>query len=260
MVRSLVFLSMLVVVVQFAAVRPASGNESEIVGILKTIDERQRTSGDFRANVYIESKEKGKVRLAYEALVMRRSAAKKFMILFTKPKTSQGQGYLRESNNLWFYDPSVGRWERRTERERIGGTNSRRSDYDASRLAEEYDPEDLGTEKLGAYTTRVLKLRGKAGFDLAFPVLQIWVDVQSKNILKRQDFALSGRLLRTAYYPSWKKVYSDSKKGHVWYPQEARIYDEIEKDNSVLLLMRDVSLAPLEANLFTKAWLESKSR
>ena len=63
------------------------------------------------------------------------------MFLFLKPKASQGQGYLRLDKNLWFYDPSVGKWERRTERERIGGTNSRRSDFDESRLAEEYDPD-----------------------------------------------------------------------------------------------------------------------
>ena len=85
------------------------------------------------------------------------------MILFTKPKASAGQGYLRIDKNLWFYDPSVGKWERRTERERIGGTNSRRSDFDESRLAEEYDPTDEGEEKLGAYTAQKLLLKGKAG-------------------------------------------------------------------------------------------------
>ena len=98
------------------------------------------------------------------------------MILFTKPKSSAGQGYLRIDKNLWFYDPSVGKWERRTERERIGGTNSRRSDFDESRLAEEYDPTDEGEEKLGAYTAHKLLLKGKAGIDLAFPRIRIWID------------------------------------------------------------------------------------
>ena len=98
------------------------------------------------------------------------------MILFTAPKSSAGQGYLRIDKNLWFYDPSVGKWERRTERERIGGTNSRRSDFDESRLAEEYDPTDEGEEKLGVYTAQKLKLTGKPGQDLAFPIVHIWID------------------------------------------------------------------------------------
>ena len=234
--------------------------KAEMIELLKVIDERQSNQGDWRSFIYMEQKEKDKVDVAYEALVFRRSKDQKFMVVFTKPKASQGQGYLRLDKNLWFYDPSVGKWERRTERERIGGTNSRRSDFDESRLAEEYVPEDLGQEKLGAYTAQVLKLTGKPNIDLAFPVIKLWVDKDTNNILKRQEFALSGRLLRTSYYPRWKKMYSESKKADVFYPEEMRFYDEVEKANSTFILVKSVDMKPLEPNLFTKAWLESKSR
>jgi hypothetical protein len=79
-------------------------------------------------------------------------------------------------------------------------------------------------------------------------------------VLKRQEFALSGRLLRTSYYPKWKKVYSESRKMDVWYPEEMRFLDEVEKANQTLIVVKTVDMKPLEANLFTKAWLESKSR
>ncbi|HEY5376018.1 MAG TPA: outer membrane lipoprotein-sorting protein [Polyangiaceae bacterium] len=238
----------------------AAASQAEMIELLKGVDDRQRNQGDWRSNVYMEQKEKDKVAVVYEALVFRRSADQRFMILFTKPKASQGQGYLRVDQNLWFYDPAVGKWERRTERERIGGTNSRRSDFDESRLAEEYDPEDNGEEKLGVYTAQVMTLKGKPGLDLAFPVLKLWIDKATKNELKRQEFALSGRLLRTSYYPKWQKIYSESRKADIWYPQEIRFYDEVEKQNSTLILIKSVDLKPLEANLFTKAWLESKAR
>jgi outer membrane lipoprotein-sorting protein len=241
-------------------VASAALSQAELVTLLKGVDDRQRNQGDWRSNVYIEQKEKDKVAVVYEALVFRRSADQRFMILFTKPKASQGQGYLRIDQNLWFYDPTVGKWERRTERERIGGTNSRRSDFDESRLAEEYDPEDNGEEPLGVYTAQVMTLKGKPGLDLAFPVIKLWVDKATKNELKRQEFALSGRLLRTSYYPKWQKIYSESRKADIWYPQEIRFYDEVEKQNSTLILIKSVDLKPLEANLFTKAWLESKAR
>jgi outer membrane lipoprotein-sorting protein len=243
-----------------ARIARAALSHDQMVELLKQVDDRQRNNGDWRANAYIEQKEKDKVDVVYETLYFRRSQDQKFMILFTKPKSSAGQGYLRIDQNLWFYDPSVGKWERRTERERIGGTNSRRSDFDESRLAEEYEPSDEGEEKLGAYTAYKLLLKGKPGLDLAFPMIRIWIDKDSKNILKRQEYALSGRLLRTSYYPKWKKVYSESKHSEVWYPQEIRFYDEVEKANSTLILIRAVDLHPLEPNLFTKAWLESKSR
>jgi outer membrane lipoprotein-sorting protein len=257
----------IVIVLGFAVVGPlrtvaayAAPSKTEMVDILKVVDERQKNQGDWKSNVYIEQKEKGKVAVVYDALVFRRSADQKFMILFQKPKASEGQGYLRVDKNLWFYDPAVGKWERRTERERIGGTNSRRSDFDESRLAEEYDPEDAGSEKLGAYDAQVMTLKGKPGLDLAFPVIKLWVDKETKNVLKRQEFALSSRLLRTSYYPKWKKIFSESKKADIWYPQEIRFYDEVEKENSTLILIKAVDLHSLEQNLFTKAWLESKSR
>lgn len=232
----------------------------ELVDFLKLVDERQKNQGDWRSMVYMEQKEKGKVDVAYESIVFRRSQDQKFIILFTQPKASQGQGYLRIDKNLWFYDPSVGKWERRTERERIGGTNSRRSDFDESRLAEEYDPEDNGEAKLGNYTAQVMTLHGKPNIDLAFPTIKLWVDKDSKNILKREEYALSGRLLRTSFYSKWKKIYSESKGGDTWYPGEMRFYDEVEKANSTLIVVKSVDTKPLEANLFTKAWLESKSR
>jgi outer membrane lipoprotein-sorting protein len=235
-------------------------SKAELVEYLKAVDLRQKNQGDWRSMIYMEQKEKGKVDVAYEALVFRRSQDQKFIILFTQPKASQGQGYLRIDKNLWFYDPSVGKWERRTERERIGGTNSRRSDFDESRLAEEYEPEDNGEVKLGSYTAQVMTLHGKPDLDLAFPTIKLWVDKETKNVLKREEYALSGRLLRTSFYSKWKKIYSESKKGDTWYPGEMRFYDEVEKANSTLIVIKSVDTKPLEANLFTKAWLESKSR
>lgn len=232
----------------------------ETMKVLRTLDERQHNNGDYKALIYMEQKERNKVDVVYEMVAYRRSADQKLMLLFLKPKAEQGKGYLRLEKNLWMYDPSVGRWERRTEREKIGGTGSRRQDFDESRLSEEYIPEYESEEKLGAYTVHKIKLTAKEGVDVAYPVMRIWVDVATNNMLKSQEFALSGKLMRTSYYPKYQKVYSESKKADVWYAQEMRFYDEVDKTNSTLLMIKSVDLKPLEANLFTKAWLESKSR
>jgi outer membrane lipoprotein-sorting protein len=228
--------------------------------LLETLDDRQRNGGDYKSLMYIEQKEKDKTDVVREAVIYRRDADDKLMILFTKPKGEAGKGYLRMDKNLWSYDPNTGKWERRTERERIAGTDSRRADFDESRLAEEYDPTFEGEEKLGKFTTYKLSLKAKEGVDVAYPVLKLWVDKETSNILKRQELALSGRLMRTSYFPKWQKLYSESKKADVWYPQEMRFYDEVEKANSTTVVVKTVDLRSLEANIFTKAWLESKSR
>lgn len=235
-------------------------DEKEMHSLLKEVDDRQKNSGDYKALVFMEQKEKDKNDILYDAVVYRRDADDKLMILFLKPKSEAGKGYLRLDKNLFMYDPTVGKWERRTERERIGGTSSQRADFDESRLAEEFTATFVGEEKLGDVAVYHMELHAKPGSDVAYPVVQVWVDQKTHNMLKQQQFALSGRLMRTSYYPKWGKLFSESKKGDVYFPQEIRIFDEVEKANHTTIIIRKIDLHSLDANIFTKAWLESKSR
>lgn len=235
-------------------------NDAELKDLVKEIDNRQRNSGDYKSIVFIEQSEKNKVTQAFEATVFRRDADDKWMLLFSKPKSEAGKGYLRLDKNLFLYEPAIGKWERRTDRSGIGGTNSRRSDFDESRLAEEFTSQFVADEKLGKYEVHHLLLKAKPEADVASPVLHLWVDKSSKNILKRQERSLSDKLLRTIYYPGWDKKFSASKGSDVYVPREIRIIDEVEKGNGTTVVLRDVNLEALPANIFTKAWLESQSR
>jgi hypothetical protein len=251
---------LLALVLLLAPLPARSLSQDETDRVIRNIDEMERSGGDYKALVYMEAKEKDKTDVVYELLAYRRSADQKLMFLFLEPKTEAGKGYLRLEKNLWFYDPRVGRWERRTERERIGGTDTRRGDLDESRLAEEYTAKWEADEKLGKFDVHRILLTVRPGVDVAFPTVRLWVNKENGVVLKRQELALSGRLMRTGYFPRWKKVWSESKKGEVWFAEEMRYYDEVEKANQTLLLVKSVDTRPLETNLFTKAWLESKSR
>jgi outer membrane lipoprotein-sorting protein len=259
-VNSMRITSLLALALLLAPLPARSLTQEETDKVVRSIDEMERSGGDYKALAYMEAKEKDKTDVVYELLAYRRSGDQKLMFLFLEPRAEAGKGYLRIEKNLWFYDPGVGRWERRTERERIGGTDTRRGDLDESRLAEEYTARWEADEKLGKFEVHRILLTARPGVDVAFPTVRIWVNRENGVILKRQDLALSGRLMRTSYQPRWKKVYSESKKGEVWYAEEMRIYDEVEKANQTLILVKSVDTRPLEANLFTKAWLESKSR
>ncbi|MEM1022052.1 MAG: outer membrane lipoprotein-sorting protein [Myxococcota bacterium] len=240
----------------------ALGNlsDQEAQSLVAQLDERQQAAGDFKALALIEQKERGKNDLVYQSVVYRRDDDDKLLIMFLKPKSEAGKGYLRVEDNLFLYDPTVGKWERRTERERIMGTDTRRADFDESRLAQEYTASFAGTEKLGALQAYHLVLLAREDADVAYPVLHLWLDSASENLLKRQDFALSGRLMRTTYYPRWRKVFSTSKDGYVYIPEEIRVFDEVEKGNRTTMVVTKVDLDDLDPNIFTKAWLESKSR
>ena len=234
--------------------------DAEMLQIMKTIDDRTSNTGDYTAQVYLEQKEKNKNDILYDLVVYRRDEDSKLMLLFLKPKSEAGKGYLRLDKNLFMYDPTVGKWDRRTERERIGGTSSQRADFDQSRLSLDFDPKFVGDENLGHVKVYHLELRAKPNADVAYPIVHLWVDRESHNMLKQQQMALSGRLMRTSYYPKWGKLFSESKKADVYFAQEIRIFDEIEKQNRTTMVIRKVDLRPLDVNMFTKAWLESKSR
>ncbi|AWV88648.1 outer membrane lipoprotein-sorting protein [Bradymonas sediminis] len=235
-------------------------SDKEMLELLEELDRRQHSAGDYEAQVYIDQREKDKSALLYEATIYRRDAENKMIILFEKPRSEAGKGYLRIDKNLFMYDPNVGKWERRTERERIGGTGSQRSDFDEWELAKKFVPSFVGVEKLGKFEVHHLKLKAKDRNDVAYPIIELWLDTKSKNVLKQQEFALSGRLMRTTYYPKWSRLKSEEKKDWVYFPKEIRIFDEVEKGNRTTIVFRDVALKPLPGNIFTKAWLESKSR
>lgn len=238
----------------------AEMSTADMVSLLEELDERQTNNGDSKTLAYVQQKEKGKADVVFELVFYRRDLDDKFMILFLKPKAEAGKGYLKIGDNLWLYDPATGSWARRTERERIGGTDSRRADFDRPTLAKDYDPTYLGEGKLGKYQVDKLKLQVKSGKDVAWPVIEIWVDKETKNVLKRQEYALSGKLMRTSYFPKWGKIWSEKKGAEVWYPKEMRLYDEIEKGNQTVVVLKKIDLRDLKKGMFTKAWLESKSR
>ena len=228
--------------------------------LLQRIEERQRSTGDFKALVFIEHKERDKNDLVYESVIYRRDHVDKLLILFLKPRTEAGKGYLKIEKNLWMYDPTVGKWERRTERERIGGTDSRRADFAAPRYTRRFTWKYVGPEQLGRFKVHRVRLDARPDADVAFPIVDIWIDQATENVLKQQERALSGRLMRTIYYPKWEKMHSPSKGTDLYYPREIRAFDEVEKGNRTLVVVKRIDLRPLADNLFTKAWLESKSR
>ncbi|MFO0727904.1 MAG: outer membrane lipoprotein-sorting protein [Myxococcota bacterium] len=239
-----------------AALTPA-----EVENIVKTIDERQRSPGDFKGACYIESKRKDKSDLIFEAAVYRRDEQEKFLFLVLKPTSESGKGWLRVEKNLFLYDPTVGKWDRRTERERMADTDARRSDLDASHLARDFTAVFKADDNLGGKQKAYkIELTAKPDAQVPYPRLEIWAAADTFNLLKELDYGESGKLMRSVYYPKWSKAYSESKKAEVYYPKEIRIFDEVEKGSSTTVQLDKIELTPLDPNIFTKAWIESKSK
>src|SRR5262245_18587414 len=87
-----------------------SPTDADVHRMLQTIDERQRNGGDYKASVILKHQD-GKNLVVYDVVVYRRDKDEKLMILFLRPESDAGKGYLRSERNLFLYDASIGKWD-----------------------------------------------------------------------------------------------------------------------------------------------------
>ena len=149
-----------------------------------------------------------------------------------------GKGYLRLNKNLFIYDPTVENGND-VQKESASAVRVRRSDFDESRLAKEFNPTYLGTKSRSPFSPsfevnrkerRMSAIRGRS-LDRS----------NNSEHSKTQDRALSGRLMRTSYYPSWQKLMSPSKGSEIYLPKQIHIFDEVEKANQTQVIFKDIS-------------------
>lgn len=235
-------------------------SHDQAVAALRKVDQLEYRGPEYKALLFLVSEEKNRDPVAHEIVVNGRGDGSKLLIMFTKPKTEEGQGYLEVDRNLWFYDPSTGRWDRRTERDKIGGTGATRRDFENAHYAELYDPVSNGTEVVDGVKTRWFELKAKPGVEVAYPKVRVWVSQVTSLPLQVKEFADSGRLLRSTEMKSWRRATLPGSTTQVFFAGEIDILDELDHASKSTILVKAVDFKPLPQNLFTKAWVESKSR
>jgi outer membrane lipoprotein-sorting protein len=237
---------------------PASLNQNEVNALVEKMDELSRFETDFNAEIFLQQKHREKGDLLYKMAVFRQDQSNHLTMLFLKPKTDAGKGYLVLDKNLFLYTPNTGDWTRVGE-DRISGTDTNLADFDNWNLSEEYSAEFIGLEKLGKFPVYHLSLTARPGIQVKAQRIGLWIEPRKSFALKVQEYAQSGRLLRTTYRTKWRKV-EDEGETQRYIPMETRIYDEVEKGNQTIMVIDKITLKQLPKEIFTKAWLEAKSR
>lgn len=225
--------------------------------LLHQVDENKHTQEDLTQSILIAETWRDQ-QVIREAEVYNR-ADDALAVLFTNPKPVAGSGYLRLEGNLFAYDPAIGKWERRTERDRLSGTNVRRTDISTAPLSELYLPSDDGQEQLGGARLRKLLLKAKPGVDAPFALMRLWVD-EHALVRKTQEFSESGKLLRSTYVIQANSVHSAKLKRDLLLPGQIQMQDEVDHERKTVVVFKSASLGAIPPSVFTKAWMESKSR
>lgn len=232
----------------------AQAQEPDFHKVLATIDTMSNfDSSDFTCTYTIVTEKPGKETSVTQARMFRRDSEKKFLILILQPDVQKGQGYLQAEDNLWFYDPESRKFAHSSLKENFQDSDAKNSDFKASSLANDYTIESHTTGTLGAYNVYILDLRANND-EVAYPHVKLWLRQDGFLVLKSEEYSLSDRLMRTAYYPSYVQV------GSRYIPNRMLLVDALNAGEKTQVSLGDISVARVPDVVFTKSYLERVNR
>ena len=222
--------------------------------VLRAIDRsRSFDTTDFSATFTVVSQKPDEETSVFKAQMFRRDAEDKFVMVFLEPDVQRGQGYLQVDDNLWFYDPESRKFSHSSLRENLQDSEARNSDLNEPSLAQDYDVESAEAGRLGRYDVHILDLTARHN-EVSFPRLKMWVRQDNNLMLKVQSFSLSGRLVRSEYFPKYVRV-----EGR-FLASQMLFVDELNEGERTQVTMANTSLARVPDSVFSKSYLERVNR
>jgi outer membrane lipoprotein-sorting protein len=174
---------------------------------------------DFSAEYTILQDKPGEGVSKTVAGVFRRDSNETFLIVIMEPLISKGQGYLKQDNTIWFYDPESRRFNTTTNSERFQNTNAVNSDFTRSTLARDYKVVSGEDATLGRFQCRLLTLQAITP-EVTYPRMKVWIS-NDGLLRKSEDYSLSGQLLRTSATPDYYQI------GNRYVPKQILFVDAL---------------------------------
>ncbi|MDP2790875.1 MAG: outer membrane lipoprotein-sorting protein [Rectinemataceae bacterium] len=243
------------ILLAFPAAASAQGLSTQAAeNILKELDDLGNFPGkDYTSLFTIVSEKPGEKQSVSQVRVFRRDTKKQFTILVMLPEVNKGQGYLREEDNVWFYDPTSRKFSHSSVKENLQNSEAKNSDFTASSMVDDYTIEKVTEGTIGKYPVWILDLKARTN-EVPYERVLLYVRKDRTMILKQEDFSVNGRLMRTTLYP--KYVTLDGKL----LPSQILIVDEINKGEKSQITMAEQAVEKLPDKVFTKAFLEQVNR
>jgi outer membrane lipoprotein-sorting protein len=237
-----------------AAQEQSPGGQPDFGQMLATIDESNRfEEHDFSCTYTIVSTKPDEGKEVTQAKMFRRDREDKFVLVILKPKVQRGQGYLQLGDNLWFYDPDSRKFSHTSLKENIQNSDAKNSDLRGSSLAEDYRVNEWDEGQLGRYPVYILTLEAVHD-EVAYPKLKLWIRRDVPVVLKGENYSLSGRLMRTAYYPSYTKL------GDKYVADKMLFIDNLKEGERTQVTLDQPSIEDVPDHVFTKSYLERVNR
>lgn len=237
-----------------AALSAQTLSKPEAEKILEQLDNLGNFPGkDYSALFTIVSEKPGEKQSVTQVRVFRRDTRDQFVILIMLPEVNKGQGYLREEDNVWFYDPTSRKFSHSSVKENLQNSEAKNSDFTGSSFVKDYEIKKISEGMIGKYPVWLLDLDAKTN-EVPYERTVLFVRQDRPMILKQEDYSVNGRLMRTTLYPKYVEL--DGKL----LPSQILIVDEINKGEKSQITMAEQSIEALPDKVFTKAFLEQVNR
>jgi outer membrane lipoprotein-sorting protein len=226
----------------------------DVPKIIAELDRLGDFSGnDFAAVYTIVSQKPGEKDSVSQVRMFRRDEKKQFAMLVLLPEVNKGQGYLREDDNIWFYDPTSRKFSFSSIKENIQNSEAKNSDLTRRSLLEDYDVSSTKEGTVGKIAVWIMDLKAKTN-EVSYERIVLHVRKDRTMLLKQEDYSVSGRLMRTSLYPKYVEI-----SGRL-VPSQILIIDELNPGERSQITMTEQSLAALPDKVFNKAFLEQVNK
>ena len=228
--------------------------------ILKAIETNEAMKEDVQSKVNLTQNRVGQGVKLISMEYYRRDKDKSFVIAMTGPESERGNGYLRQGDHFWMYRRNTRTFQHVNRDESIGGSDAKGQDFESRPLTEMFAPakdpkgqELLRADTVGGIPCWRVELRAIVS-DVDYPKKITWVRQDNLLLAKEQSFSSSGTLMQSSYFTKYQPIAGRQLATRMVF------VDEFEKGNRSMVDLSEVKVGKVDPDIFTKAWLESKSR
>lgn len=217
--------------------------------ILEKVDEIRAPAKTFAFNLKItlnKADEESEVEFA-----VRVKDAKKSLIIYKSPPFYKGRVLLMVEDNMWIYIPGTRNPIRISPQQQILG---RVSNADVARVVYslDYNADTVKEDILEGMKAFKISLNAKTK-GAAYKNIDLWVERDSYRPIKAEFYALSGMLLKTAFYKGYKEIFGKER------PTILEIHDEIKKSEITFMQYINIRVEDTPDAYFQKTYMERLS-
>lgn len=221
--------------------------------VLRKMDELLNFSFDLQCNMTMVQHTPGEKDFVYKFKIYYRDFEEKSLAIVIAPEVEKGTGYLKIGDNFWTYNPISRKFTHTLRKNSIQNSVMTQDDLKSFSYSTDYSIENFTEAEFKGIPVYVLDIKGKHK-DVAYERNKIWVRKDVNLPVKIENFSLSGKIMRTVYYPKWGKI----EDKYIWL--KILFTDMIQNDRKTQVTFSDLDINDLMDSIFTKAFLEKVNR